>query len=110
MASSLDFVVYACEQMRGAGTITYRKMFGEYAFYCEGKVVGLICDNQVFVKHTADGEKLLANAQLAPPYEGAKPHILLEALDDQEFLAAFISATCAALPMPKPKKKNTVRG
>ncbi len=56
MASSLDFVHYICQQIDGAGMISYRKMFGEYAIYCDGKVIGLICDNQFFVKKTTAGE------------------------------------------------------
>ena len=45
MASSIDYVLYVCEQLSIAGNISYRKMFGEYAIYCDGKVLGLICDN-----------------------------------------------------------------
>lgn len=50
MASSLEFVRYAAEQMGAAGEITYKKMFGEYGIYCNGKIVGLICENQLFIK------------------------------------------------------------
>ncbi|MEG2950922.1 MAG: TfoX/Sxy family protein, partial [Clostridia bacterium] len=53
MASTEEYVQYVCEQMSGAGTITYKKMFGEYTIYCDQKVLGLICDNQVFIKPTA---------------------------------------------------------
>lgn len=81
-------------------------MFGEYAIYCHGKVLGLICDNQVFIKHTPAGDKLLPNAQRLSPYNGAKPYIVLEDLDNKEFLAGFISSTCEELPLPKPKKKK----
>ncbi|RKY80895.1 competence protein TfoX, partial [candidate division KSB1 bacterium] len=49
MASDLSFVEFVAEQMEDAGLITYRKMFGEYALYCNGKVTALICDNQLFV-------------------------------------------------------------
>ncbi|PKM50188.1 MAG: competence protein TfoX [Firmicutes bacterium HGW-Firmicutes-7] len=108
MASSLDFVEYVCEQISGAGGITYRKMFGEYGIYCEGKIIGLICDNQFFVKKTIVGADLLPSAEEAPPYTSAKPHFVIEALDDKEFLAEFIRKTCDELPMPKPKKKKQV--
>lgn len=106
MATTQDFADYVCEQMGLAGAITYKKMFGEYGIYCDGKIFALICDNQVFIKPTEAGEQLLPGAQHAAPYQGAKPHIILENLEDKELLAAFVSATCQQLPMPKPKKKN----
>ena len=106
MASNLDFVEYVCGQISGAGNITYRKMFGEYAVYCNGIVIGLICDNQFFVKKTTIGETLLQSFEEAPPYPGAKPHLVIDCLDDKEFLTAFIIKTRSALPLPKPEKKK----
>ena len=106
MASSHDFAIYVCDQMSLAGNITYKKMFGEYGIYCAGKLFGSICDNQVFMKPTSATDRLLPTAQRLPPYNGAKPHILLEELDDKEFLAELITASCVELPMPKPKKKK----
>lgn len=106
MASSPDYVLYVCEQMNLAGEITFKKMFGEYAIYYDGKVLGLICDNQVYIKPTPAADKFMPNAERQSPYNGAKPHILLEELDDKELLAAFIAATCAELPMPKSRKKK----
>ena len=49
MASDIDFVEFVVEQIENAGVITYRKVFGEYALYCKGKVIALICDNRLFV-------------------------------------------------------------
>lgn len=106
MASNLDYVQYVCDQMHDAGEITYKKMFGEYTLYCNSKVLGLICDNQVFIKPTAAGETLIPNATMESPYDGAKPHIVLEDLDNRDFITRFVIATCAELPMPKPKKKK----
>jgi TfoX/Sxy family transcriptional regulator of competence genes len=108
MASDQEFVDYVCDQVRAAGSITFRKMFGEYALYCDGKVVALICDNQLFVKPTAAGREKIAS--LGPvvegqPYPGAKPYFLIDSqLDDQEWMADLIRATAAALPLPKPRK------
>ena len=78
MASDLEFVEYVVDQIKDAGSITYRKMFGEYAIYCEGKIVVLICDNQVFVKPTKAGKSFIGNVVEAPPYPGAKPSYLIE--------------------------------
>ena len=106
MASNLDYVQYVCDQMRDAGEITYKKMFGEYTIYCNSKVLGLICDNQVFIKPTAAGETLIPDATKELPYDGAKPYIVLEDLDNRDLIKRFVIATCEELPMPKPKKKK----
>lgn len=106
MASNLEYVTYVCDQISGAGTITYKKMFGEYGIYCDGKIIGLICDNQFFVKKTAAGASLLPGCEEAAPYAGAKLHLLIDNVDDRELMAAFIAATFQELPMPKPKKKK----
>lgn len=104
MASSEEFVKYAADQMCGAGEITYRKMFGEYGLYCNGKLFALICDNQLFVKFTEVGGRIWPDLEQAPPYEGAKPYFLVEDVDNGERLTKFVTATCAELPPPKPKK------
>ncbi len=106
MASSLDYVQYVCDQMREAGEITYKKMFGEYTIYWNSKVLGLICDNQVFIKPTTAGETLIPNATKESPYSGVKSHIVLEGLDNIDLITKFVSATYKELPMPKPKKKK----
>ena len=106
MASSAGFVAYVAEQLQGAGVITYRKMFGEYGFYCNGKFFACVCDNQLFVKITEAGGELLKDPQTAPPYEGAKPYFLITDLEDRERLHRLAAVTCAALPEPKPKKER----
>ncbi len=104
MASDLGFMEYVCEQIRGAGHVSYRRMFGEFAVYCDGKVVALVCDNQFFLKPTDAGKALLDRAKEAPPYPGAKPYYLIDAqLDDAEAAAAIVRATADALPAPKVK-------
>lgn len=92
--------------MRDAGEITYKKMFGEYTIYCNSKVLGLICDNRVFIKPTAVGEILIPNATKESPYDGARPHIVLDDLDNRDFITSFVIATCEELPMPKSKKNK----
>lgn len=110
MASDIGFVEYVCEQIRGAGRVSHRRMFGEFAVYCDGKVVALVCDNQFFLKPTDAGKALLDRVREAPPYPGAKPYYLIDAqLDDAEAAAAIVRATAAALPMPKAKPKTAAR-
>ena len=104
MASDIGFVEYVCEQIRGAGHVSHRRMFGEFAVYCDGKVVALVCDNQLFLKPTAPGKALLGRVKEAPPYPGARPYYLIDAqLDDADAAAAIVRATAEALPMPKAK-------
>lgn len=108
MASSTEFVAYACDQMREAGEISYRKMFGDYAVYCDRKVIGLICDNTFYMKKTEAGANLLGpTAEEAPPYPGAKPYFVVEDLDDREAVCELIRQSYEQLPMPKPRKKKT---
>lgn len=106
LASNLDFVEYVCYQLSGAGSITYKKMFGEYGIYCDGKIIGVICENQFFVKKTVAGEKLCPDCDEAAPYTGARPHFVIDSVGDKELMAGFIRATCDELPEPKPKKKK----
>lgn len=107
MASDQEFVNYVVNQMENAGSITFRKMFGEYAIYCDGKVVALVCDNQLFVKPTSAGRSFIRNIVEAPPYPGAKLSFLIEdKLEDHKWLSKLISITAAELPIPKPKKKK----
>ena len=105
MASNSDFVQYIADQCAGAGEIVTKKMFGDYGIYCDGKIFGLICDDCFYLKPTEEGRKLLRNVDLRPPYEGAKAYFYIADVDDHDYLSELVSATCKALPMPKPKKK-----
>lgn len=110
MASDAGFVEFAVEQMGDAGSITHRKMFGEYAVYCDGKVVALICDNQLFVKQSKSGRAYIGSPTEASPYPGAKPYFLIEAdLDDPEWISELIRRTTAELPAPKPKRPKSAK-
>lgn len=83
-------------------------MFGEYALYCQDKVVGLVCDDELFIKITEPGKKFVGkNYMEGSPYPGAKPaiHISGDLLEDRKFIAQLIDITAEALPAPKPKKK-----
>lgn len=107
MASSQSFVEFIADQIQGAGEISYRKMFGEYALYSDGKVVALICDNRLFVKPTEAGKEYTGEVTEAPPYPGAKPFFLIEErCEDREWLSGLIRITADALPPPKPRKPS----
>lgn len=67
MASDRSFIDFLLDQMGNAGSISQKKMFGEYAIYCNGKVVALVCDNQLFLKPTESGRKYIGEPVEAPP-------------------------------------------
>lgn len=106
MATRERTVEFLVEQLAGVSGISTEKMFGEYAIRCEGKIVALICDDQLFVKITAPGRALARTAAEVPPYPGAKPSLLIDPnhWDDAELLVALIRATTDALPTPRPKR------
>ena len=106
MSTTEEFMVYLTDQLRDAGIITYRKMFGEYVLYCDSKVIGLVCDGQFFLKKTEAGRRLLKEVCEAPAYNGAKPSFLITSTEDREYLAKLVRATCSELPYPKQKKKK----
>ena len=89
MASDREFVTFVCDQLRGAGEISSRRMFGEAAIYLQDKVVGLVCDNQLFVKVTEPGRAKIGVPIEAPPFPGASNWFLMADLDDSEFLEIY---------------------
>lgn len=108
MASSSDTVVFIVDQAGLGRRLEYRKMFGEYALYVDGKVVAFVCDDQLFLKPTPEGRKYLDTVVEAPPYPGAKNYFLLQAeLDDPERLSTALQVTARALPQPKPKRARS---
>ena len=105
MASHQDFVDYVAEQLREAGTIRSRKMFGEYGLYCDGVFFAVICDDQLFVKITPAGEAAFHHLPKAPPYEGAGDYIWVEDVDDRQTMTALARLTCLAL-QDQPEKRR----
>ena len=105
MATDRKTVDYIVEQMAAAGAVSARPMFGEYGLYCDGKMIAIIADEQLFLKPTPGGRALAGDAQEAAPYPGAKPCLLIDAerWEDRDALAALARITAAELPAPKPK-------
>ena len=104
MASHQDFVDYVAEQLREAGTIRSRKMFGEYGLYCDDIFFAVICGDQLFVKITPQGEAAFPGLAKAPPYEGARDYFLVEDVDDRETMTELVRITCEALAAYPQKK------
>ena len=107
MATSKDFVNFVLEQLSELDEITYRMMMGEYIIYYKGKIAAELCDNRLLVKPVDAAVKYIPNAVYEPPYEGAKPMILVENIDSREYLTGLFEAIYPELPAPKPKKKKS---
>lgn len=107
MASEASFVEYVTDQLALAGTVVAKKMFGEYGVYADGKLIGLICDNQFFVKPTVAGRAFIGEPKEVPAYAGAKNSFLIESeLEDREWLARLIQTSWPELTYPKPRKSK----
>lgn len=103
MATSKEFFLFVYEQLSGLDDISYRPMMGEYIIYYRGKIVGGIYDDRLLVKKTKSALKLMPTAVCDFPYEGAKEMLLIEEIDDKEFLTKLFEAIYDELPLPKRK-------
>jgi TfoX/Sxy family transcriptional regulator of competence genes len=99
----LDFIL---EQLSGLEDITYRAMMSEYILYYKGKIVGGIYDNRLLVKPVKAAATYMPTASYELPYDGAKKMLLVDEVDDREYLTGLFEAMYAELPTPKPKKKK----
>lgn len=105
MASSKEYLEYILEQLTELEDITCRAMMGEYILYYQGKIIGGIYDDRFLVKRVKAAEKLMPDAPLEQPYEGAKEMLLVENPDDKAFLKELVTAMEPELPVRKNKKK-----
>ena len=107
MGSDIEFVKFIVDQMENAGKITYKKMFGEYALYCDGKIMALVCNDQLFMKPTKAGRAYIINPVETPPYPGAKPYFLIEdQIENRDWISSLVRVTVEELPEPRAKKKK----
>ena len=106
MASSKEYLAYILEQLSELEDIRYRAMMGEYILYYREKVVGGIYDDRFLIKNVKSARERMLDASLEKPYEGAKEMLLVENIEDREFLTDLFKAIYDELPAPKPKKKK----
>ena len=106
MASSKEYLDFILEQLSGLSGVAHRAMMGEFIIYLRGKIIGGIYDDRLLIKNTEAARRMMPDAPLETPYEGAKPYFYIEDVDDHDYVATLVKATCAALPEPKPKKKK----
>ena len=105
MASSKDYLEYILDQLSGLDDISYRAMMGEYIIYYRGKVVGGIYDDRFLVKPVKAAKAMMPDADLELPYEGAKEMLLVDDVENREFLRELLEAMYDELPAPKKRKK-----
>ena len=104
MSSSKEYLEFILEQLSNLESITYRAMMGEYIIYYQGKIVGGIYDDRFLVKPTKSAITMMPNATTELPYKGAKKMLLVDEVDNKEFLTKLFNAMYVELPAPKRKK------
>ena len=104
MASSKSYLVLILEQLSLLDDISYRAMMSEYIIYYHGKVIGGIYDDRFLVKVTKASRELMPEAELELPYEGAKEMLMVDDVENKEFLRELFDAMYPELPQPKKKK------
>ena len=104
MASSKEYLEFIMEQLARLEDVSWRAMMGEYIIYYRGKIVGGIYDDRFLVKPVEAAVAMMPEAEMDQPYEGAKEMLLVDDVDDREFLCELLEAMYDELPTPKKKK------
>ena len=105
MASSKEYLEFILEQLPGSNDTSYRAMMGEFIIYFRGKVVGGVYDDRFLVKPVKAAVTMMPDADLELPYEGAKEMLLVDDVENREFLRGLLEAMYEELPAPKKRKK-----
>ena len=106
MATSAEYITFVCEQLPAdLGAVRFRKMFGEYMVYLNDKPILTVCDNTGFVKLLPELGELLHDAPVGAPYDGAKPHYILD-IENPTLVRGVVTVLEAATPVPKARKKK----
>ena len=101
MASTKGYLDFILEQLSGLDGITWRTMMGEFILYYKGRVFGGIYDDRLLVKPVSAAVQMMPDALMEPPYDGAKEMLLVDNVDNREFLCKLIDGMWAELPDKK---------
>lgn len=101
MASSKEYLDFILEQLSALDDVSYRAMMGEYILYYRGKIIGGLYDDRFLVKPTPSARAMMPQAEMEPPYEGAKEMLAVDNVESREFLTVLIDAMYDELPAPK---------
>ncbi len=107
MATSKEYLAFILDQLSALDGVTHRAMMGEYILYYHGKIAAYLCDDRLLVKPVPSALHLLPDAPQEPPYEGAKPMLLVERVDDGAFLCTLFRAMYDELPEAKKRRNCT---
>ena len=105
MGSSKEYLEYILEQLSGLEDISHRSMMGEYIIYYRGKIIGGIYDDRFLIKPVKIAKEMMPDADMELPYEGAKEMLLVDDVENREFLEELIEAMYEELPAPRKRKK-----
>ncbi len=108
MASSKEYLDFVLEQLSELDSVSFRPMMGEYILYCQGRVIGGIYDDRFLVKQTKTAAAKMPEALREVPYEGAKGMLLVDRIEDREFLRDLIEGMLDELPAPKQKSRKKI--
>ena len=104
MASSREYLDFVMDQLSELEDISYRGMMGEYILYYRGKIFGGIYDDRLLVKPVPAAVNMVPDAEMELPYEGAKKMLLVDDVDNREFLCELVRRIWDDLPTPRPKQ------
>ena len=105
MGSSKEYLEYILEQLSGLEDISHRAMMGEYILYYRGKIFGGIYDDRFLIKPVKIAREMMPDANMELPYDGAKEMLLVDDVENREFLKELIEAMYDELPAPRKRKK-----
>lgn len=106
MATSAEYKDFIIGQLSGLESVSCRSMMGEYILYYRGRIAAYLCDDRMLVKSVPAARAMMPGASMEPPYPGAKGMLLVEEVDDREFLQQLLQAMYPELPEPKPGRKR----
>jgi len=106
MPSSKSYLEFVLDQLSGLDGVSWRAMMGEYILYYRDKIVGGVYDDRFLVKQTASSAAMMPDAVKEPPYDGAKEMLLVDRLDDRQFLEGLLTAMADELPAAKKRKQS----
>jgi TfoX/Sxy family transcriptional regulator of competence genes len=105
MASSKEYLDFIMEQLSGLEDVSWKAMMGEYIIYYRGRIVGGIYDDRFLVKPVKSAVAMMPSADMELPYEGAKEMLLVDNVENRDFLRELVEAMYDELPAPKKKRK-----
>ena len=101
MASTKEYLDFILDQLSLLDDITCKAMMGEYIIYYRRKIIGGIYDNRFLVKNVKSAREKMPEAALELPYEGAKEMLLVDEVENREFLRELFDAMFDELPEAK---------